>query len=99
MSAFNSLEAMDAILASRIGDVDDRARSGTAVAIAMGGNAFLPDKKFNLTGNMGLYRGAWAGALNAGAMIGPNAAINAGVGAGFNKKGKLGARVGFTVGF
>ncbi len=95
----SGLEAMDEILAGRIGDVDDRSRSGTAVAIAMGGAAFLPDKRFNLTGNVGTYRGAWAGAMNFGAMVGSNAAINAGVGAGFNKKGKVGARVGFTLGF
>lgn len=95
----SGLEAMDAILSSRIGDVDDRSRSGTAVAIAMGGAAFLPDKQFNVTGNLGFYRSAWAGAMNINALVGTNAAINAGIGAGFNKKGKIGGRVGFTFGW
>ena len=79
--------------------VDRRASAGTATAIALGGNAFLPDKKFNLTGNMGLYRGAYAGAIQVGAMISPNAAVNAGVAKGFNRGGKVGARVGFTFGW
>lgn len=95
----SGLEAMDAILANRIDDVDDRSSSGSAVAIAMGGAAFLPDKPFNISGNLGFYRGAWAGAMNINALISPNAAINAGLGAGFNKKGKVGGRVGFTYGF
>ena len=89
----------DIAINNRIDDANDRAASGSAVAIAMGGAMFLPDKTFNLTGNMGLYRGAWAGAMNVGAMISPNAAINAGIGAGFNKKGKVGARAGFTFGW
>ena len=84
---------------NRIDDANDRSASGAAVAIALGGNAFLPDKQFNVTGNLGTYRGAWAGALQIGAMISSNAAINAGIGAGFNKKGKVGARAGFTWGW
>ena len=46
----------------RSGEID----GSTAVAIAMSGNAFLPDKKVNITGNVGSYRGAWAGALQIG---------------------------------
>ena len=65
-------------MGSTINKADRRASGGTAVAIAMGGLAFLPDKKFNLTGNVGYYRHKWAGALNVGALISDSAAINAG---------------------
>jgi hypothetical protein len=48
---------------------------------------------------MGVYRGAWAGALNINALVSQDIALNAGIGAGFNKGGKLGGRVGFTWGW
>jgi len=95
----DDLEAFDLILADRIDRTDDRARAGTAVAIAMGGAMFLPDKTFNITGNVGTYRRAWAGALNVGALVSDSLALNAGVGKGFNKNGKVGARAGFTFGW
>jgi autotransporter adhesin len=96
-----ALEAADVILANRIDDVDDKARSGTAIAIAMGGAAFLPEKKFNVSGNLGFYRGAYAGALNVNVLIGDNLAINGGLGLGFNRggNGDLGGRVGATFGW
>lgn len=93
------LQDFDLVLADRIDRTDDRARAGTAVAIAMGGALFLPDKKVNITGNVGTYRRAWAGALNVGALVGDSFALNAGVGKGFNKNGKVGARAGFTFGW
>jgi hypothetical protein len=65
----------------------------------MSGNAFLPDKQFNLTGNVGYYEGAVAGAIQVGAMVSPNAAFNAGVATNFNKEGGVGARAGFTLGW
>ena len=74
-------DAVD-VLDNRIHTVDQRAASGTAVAIAMGGATFLPNTTFNLTGNVGYYRKSWAGALNLGALLSPNAALNAGIGAG-----------------
>ena len=86
-------------LDDRIGDVDRRSRGGTAVAIALGGNSFLPGKQFNLTGNVGTYRGAVAGSLQVGAMVSENTAFNAGVATGLNKGGKIGARAGFTFGW
>ena len=95
----DALEAIALDFDEDLDRIDDRASAGTATAIALGGNAFLPDKQFNLTGNMGLYRGAYAGAIQVGAMVSPNAAFNAGVAKGFNKGGKLGARVGFTFGW
>ena len=93
------LQAADVFLNNQITKANDRSASGTAVAIAMGGNAFLPDKRFNVTGNAGYYRGAWAGALNIGTLVGDSMAFNAGVGHGFNKRGKTGARAGFTFGW
>jgi trimeric autotransporter adhesin len=93
------LQAQDIVLANRIRRADRRASGGTAVAIAMGGAMFLPDKTFNLTGNLGLYRSKLAGAVNLGALIGSSAAFNAGVGSGFNHNGKVGARAGFTFGW
>ena len=35
----------------------------------MGSNSFLPGKTFNMSGNIGTYRGAYAGAINFGALI------------------------------
>jgi autotransporter adhesin len=99
LADITALEEMDIILADRIDRTDDRARAGTAVAIAMGGAMFLPDKTFNVTGNVGTYRRAWAGALNIGALVSDSLALNAGVGKGFNKSGKVGARAGFTFGW
>ena len=87
------------VLDNNIHNVDERASSGTAVAIAMGGATFLPNTSFNLTGNVGYYRKSWAGALNLGALVSPNAALNAGVGFGLNHGGKVGARAGFTFGW
>ena len=48
------LQAQDILLANHIRRTDRRASGGTAVAIAIGGAMFLPDKTFNLTGNVGL---------------------------------------------
>jgi len=86
-------------LGKRIDRVDRQASAGTASAIALSGNSFLPGKSFNLTGNVGTYRGAVAMALQVGAMVSPNVALNAGVAKGLNKNGKVGARAGFTVGW
>ena len=46
-----------------------------------------------MSGNVGSYRGAYAGALNFGALVNESVALNAGVAKGFNKGGKVGARV------
>ena len=60
---------------------------------------FLPGKTFNLTGNVGSYRGAHAAALQFGALVSDNVAINAGVAHGFNRGGKTALRAGFTIGW
>lgn len=86
-------------LGNRIGKVDDRASAGTAAAVALSGAMFLPGKSFNLTGNVGTYRGAHAAALQFGALVSDNVALNAGIAHGFNKGGKTALRAGFTVGW
>ena len=95
----DALEGSLAVIDSRLGELDDRISAGTAVATAMSGNTFLPDMKFNLTGNVATYGGAYAGAIQMGAMVSRRAAVNAGVATGFNKGGKTAARVGFTLGW
>ena len=77
----------------------DQIASSTATAIAMGGAALLPDMGFTLSGNIAIYEGAQAIALNAAAKIGPNAYVTAAVGGGLNKNGSVGGRVGFVFGF
>ena len=79
--------------------MDDRAAAGTAAAVALSGGMFLPGKSFNLTGNVGAYRGAVAGALQIGALVSDMVAVNAGLANGFNKGGKTALRAGFTLGF
>ena len=77
----------------------DQIASSTATAIAMGGAALLPDMGFTLSGNIAVYEGAQAMALNAAAKVGPNAYVTAAVGGGLNKNGSVGGRVGFVFGF
>lgn len=79
--------------------MDEKLRDSTAIAIAMSGNAFLPDKQFNLTGNVGTFDGAWAGSIQFGAMVSTNAALNAAVAKNFDRRGSLGARAGITFGW
>lgn len=80
-------------------ELRDRISSSTATAIALGGAALLPDMGFTLSGNVAFYEGAQAVALNAAAKIGPNAYLTAAAGGGLNKKGNMGGRVGFVIGF
>ena len=95
----DALEAITANLDDRFNDVENRSDVGTATAVALSGAMFLPGKTFNLTGNVGTYRGAVAGALQLGALVNDMVAVNAGVAKGFNKGGKAAARVGFTLGW
>ena len=95
----DALELMAVDIDHDLRRLDRKVDGSTAVAIAMSGNAFLPGKAFNLTGNIGTYEGAWAGALQFGAMVSPNVAINGGVAKNFNKEGGVGARAGFTFGW
>jgi len=95
----DTLELIASGLDDRIDRIDDRASAGTAAAVALSGAMFLPGKTFNLTGNVGTYRGAHAAALQFGALVSDNVAINAGVAHGFNRGGKTALRAGFTIGW
>jgi autotransporter adhesin len=95
----DALEAVASGLDDRIDRIDDRASAGTAAAVALSGAMFLPGKTFNLTGNVGSYRGAHAAALQFGALVSDHVALNAGVAHGFNKGGKTALRAGFTIGW
>lgn len=83
----------------RIDRLERRVASGTAIASALSGNAFLPDMKFNLTANVATYDGAHAGALQMGVIASRHVAVNAGVATGFNRRGKTAARAGLTIGW
>ena len=95
----DALETITANLDERFDDVADRSDAGTAAAVALSGAMFLPGKSFNLTGNVGAYRGAVAGAIQLGALVSDMVALNAGVAHGFNKGGKTAIRAGFTLGW
>ncbi len=86
-------------LQTQVNLLDRHIASSTAVAVAMSGNTFLPDMKFNLSANVGTYDGAHAGSLQIGALVSRHVAINAGVATGFNKGGKTAGRVGMTLGW
>lgn len=76
-----------------------RADRGIATAVALSGGAFLPDKKFNLTANVGAYRGETAVAAQIGMLVNENLAFNAGVATSFNGNGGTALRGGLTFGF
>ena len=98
-SRVDALEAIASGLDDRFHKVKNRADVGTATAVALSGAMFLPGKTFNLTGNVGAYRGAVAGAMQLGALVSQSVALNAGVAKGFNKGGKTAVRAGFTFGW
>ena len=94
-----AVEAVTANLDDRFNRAGERADAGTATAVALSGAMFLPGKSFNLTANVGAYRGAVAAALQFGALVSDNAAVNAGFAKGFSKGGKAAVRAGFTLGW
>jgi hypothetical protein len=73
--------------------------TATAVAVALGGNSFLPGKKFNLTVNVGSYDGESALAAQFGFMVNDSLAINGGVASGFGSGSSTAVRGGFTYGW
>ena len=74
--------------------------SGTAGRrpAAMCGATIFPDRPATLTANLGTYGGAVAGSMQLNALVKPNLALNAGLATGFNKRGKVGARFGLSIG-
>lgn len=95
LAASNQLLALN----GRLDSLQDYTAASTAVAVALGGNTFLPDMKFNLSANLGTYDGAHAGSLQIGALVSSHVAVNAGVATGFNKRGQTAGRVGLTFGW
>ena len=94
-----ALEDLTYDLGNTLSRFDKEIDGSTAVAIAMSGNAFLPDRKVNVTSNLGFYNGAIAGSLQLGVLVSENVAVNAGIATGFNKGGKTGGRVGVSFGW
>jgi hypothetical protein len=68
---------------------------GSAIAIAMGGNALPSDKKFAVSANWGTFRNQNALAVAAQMRVTDYAVINVGVGGGF-QQGGVGGRAGVT---
>lgn len=93
------ITALTNTLTTLVHKFNKRLEGGIAVATALSGGAFLPDKKINITGNIGAYRGEVAGALQIGALISENVALNAGVATGFSSGAGTAFRGGFTFGF
>ena len=94
-----ALEGLALDVHADLRQLDRKIAGSTATAIAMGGAAFLPGKRVNLTGNVATYDGAVAGALQVGALVSDSFAVSAGVATNFNKRGEVGARAGFTFGW
>lgn len=95
----NGVEGRVGNLEGRVGVLEDKVDSSTAVAIAMGGTAFLPDMDFNLSANVATFNGAQAISAAFGARVSRNVAVSGAIGHGMNKDGDTGARVGFIFGF
>ena len=95
----NRITSLDARVTNLGTELRDKIASSTATAIAMGGSTILPDTNFTLSGNVGMYEGASAVALNAAGRVSEKVYVTAAVGGGLNKGGKLGGRVGVVFGF
>lgn len=95
----SSISTMNTNLTSLVRRVQKRLEGGIAVATALSGGTFLPGKAINITGNVGVYRGEAAGALQIGALVSENVALNAGVATGFESGAGTAVRAGFTFGF
>jgi len=76
-----------------------RSDAGIATAVALSGGTFLPDKKFNLTANIGAFRDEVAIAGQLGILVNENVALNAGVATSFHSYGGTAVRGGVTFGF
>lgn len=95
----NMIAANNTVLGDLIDENRRRADAGTAVAVALSGATFLPNKTFNLTANIGGYRSQAAIAAQIGYLVNENIALNAGVAKGFSSRGATAWRGGFSVGF
>lgn len=76
-----------------------RSDAGIATAVALSGGTFLPNKRFNLTANLGGYRDEVAVSAQVGILVSENVAINAGVATALHSYGGTSYRGGVTFGF
>lgn len=76
-----------------------RSDAGIATAVALSGGTFLPNKKINLTANVGAFRDEVAVAAQLGVLVSENLALNAGVATSLHSYGGTAVRGGFTLGF
>ena len=88
-----------ATLSSLVEDNRRRADAGIATAVALSGATFLPNKKINVTANLGGYRSELAIAGQVGVLVSDNIAFNAGVATSLEGYGGTSYRGGFTFGF
>jgi hypothetical protein len=90
--------------AETLGRVADVARlsrqfkAGTAAAVALGGNVFIPGKTMNVTVNVGTYRGESAISVQGGYVLKPNIYVNMGLSSA-TRGGGTAARTGLTLGW
>lgn len=99
-SALNAAVAtLNGTISTGLDDARREAEAGTAIAVALGGGFFLPEKKVNISVNFGTYRGETAIAGIAGFLVSDNVAITGGFGTSLNGAGGTAARGGVTFGF
>ncbi len=98
-AAVNGLQGQINSLNELVHDNKDYSDAGSAIAIALSGGAFLPNKTWNLTANVGGYGGEEAIAAQVGFLVSESVALNAGIATSFSGHGSVGWRGGVTFGF
>lgn len=86
-------------LSSLVDSNRKRSDAGIATAVALSGGMFLPDKRINLTANVGAFRDEVAVAAQLGVLVSENVALNAGVATSLHSYGGTAVRGGVTFGF
>jgi hypothetical protein len=97
--SISSLQDNVAILQGNVATLQTQVKQafeGTAVAIAMTGNALPSDKRFAISTNWGTFRGQNAMSLGAQMRLSEYVVLNGGIAAGF-AQGGVGGRAGLTV--
>ena len=96
---FNTLNTSVTNLNTLVEANRKRSDAGIATAVALSGGTFLPDKKINLTANVGAFRDEVAVAAQLGVLVSENVALNAGVATSLHSYGGTAVRGGVTFGF
>lgn len=83
--------------------LDKKINASTAMAAALSGNVFLPNTKFNLSGNIATYNSATAASLQGAFLVSKNVALHGGaafnIGGGSAGDNGVVARAGVTFGW